>query len=285
MNGAGPRVLSTVMEIETHERGTLFSARGARFAVDLDPFLNTDLFRMTGPVFSPHPHAGFSAVTYLFDDSTTRFHNRDSLGDKSLIEPGGVHWTVAGSGIVHDEVVEEVGRLGHGAQIFVRLPETDEQNDPYGMHFTPQELPSGELAEGVRVRVVAGEAFGLRSPVREAAGSHVYDLILAPGARVEIPVDPEFRGFVMTVEGDGRIATPASRGELGPAGLAVFEPGTGAVELAAGERGAQFLFGAGRPLRTPAYMYGGFCLSSRTRVTEAVERYQSGEMHGLLTAP
>ncbi|MFE1985854.1 pirin family protein [Streptomyces mirabilis] len=280
-----PRALSTVMELDTHERGTLFSARGARFAVDLDPFLNTDLFRMTGPVFAPHPHAGFSAVTYLFDDSTTRFHNRDSLGDKSMIEPGGVHWTVAGSGIVHDEVVEEVGRLGHGAQIFVRLPETDEQNDPYGMHFTPQELPSDELADGVRVRVVAGEAFGLRSPVREAAGSHVYDLMLGPGARVEIPVDPEFRGFVMTVEGDGRIATPASRGELGPAGLAVFEPGTGAVELAAGEQGGQFLFGAGRPLRTPTYMYGGFCLSSRTRVTEAVERYQSGEMHGLLTAP
>ncbi|MEW1722883.1 pirin family protein [Streptomyces sp. NPDC093109] len=280
-----PRVLSTVTEIDTHERGTLFSARGARFSVDLDPFLNTDLFRMTGPVFAPHPHAGFSAVTYLFDDSTTRFHNRDSLGDTSMIEPGGVHWTVAGSGIVHDEVVEEIGRLGHGAQIFVRLPEAVEQDDPYGMHFTPGELPSDELAEGVRVRVVAGEAFGLRSPVREAAGSHVYDLTLGPGARVAIPVDPGFRGFVMTVGGEGRIATPGSRGELGPVGLAVFEPGDGDVELTAGERGAQFLFGAGRPLRTPAYMYGGFCLSSRTRVTEAVERYHSGAMHGLLTAP
>ncbi|MFI8949662.1 pirin family protein [Streptomyces sp. NPDC053750] len=53
------------------------------------------------------PHAGFSAATYMFDDSSTRLHNRDSLGDTSLIEPGGLHWTVAGSGIVHDEVVEE----------------------------------------------------------------------------------------------------------------------------------------------------------------------------------
>ncbi|MFJ8924282.1 pirin family protein [Streptomyces sp. NPDC102415] len=280
-----PRVLSIVMEIETHERGTLFSARGARFAVDLDPFLNIDLFRMTGPVFEPHPHAGFSAVTYLFDDSTTRFRNRDSLGDKSMIDPGGLHWTVAGSGIVHDEVVEEVGRLGHGAQIFVRLPEAVERDDPYGMHFTPQELPTDNPAEGVTLRVVAGEAFGLRSPVREAAASHVYDLVLAPGARLEIPVEAAFRGFVMTVEGNGRIATAGGRGQLGPAGLAVFEQGTGAVELEAGERGAQFLFGAGRPLRTPAYMYGGFCLSNRQHVAEAVEHYQSGAMHGLLTAP
>jgi hypothetical protein len=32
-------------------------------------------------------------------------------------------------------------------------------------------------------------------------------------------------------------------------------------------------------------MHGGFCLSSRDRVADAVERYQSGAMHGLLTAP
>ncbi|MDH6590034.1 redox-sensitive bicupin YhaK (pirin superfamily) [Streptomyces sp. SAI-133] len=279
------RTLSTVMELDNHEAGERFSARGARFAVDLDPFLNIDLFRMTGPVFAPHPHAGFSAVTYMFDDSTTRFHNRDSLGDRSMIEPGGLHWTVAGSGIVHDEVVEETGRLGHGAQIFVRLPQADETADPYGMHFTPAELPSGELAEGVWLRVVAGEAFGMHSGVREAARAHVYDLDLRPGARVEIPVDPGFRGFVMTVEGTGRVATPTSRGALGPAGLAVFEQGQGAIELEAGERGARLLFGAGRPLLTPAYMYGGFCLSSREQVTEAVDRYRSGAMHGLLVPP
>ncbi|MGW1027929.1 pirin family protein [Streptomyces sp. NPDC002577] len=281
----GPRVLSTVTDIDTHKIGTQFSARGSRFAVDLDPFLNMDLFEITGPTFAPHPHAGFSAATYMFDDSVTRLHNRDSLGDKSLIEPGGLHWTVAASGIVHDEVVEETGRLGHGVQIFVRLPESAEENDPYGMHFTPGDLPSGELSEGVTMRVVAGEAFGMRSPVREAAESHVYDLLLGPGARVEIPVDPDFRGFLMTVRGNGRIATPTSRGDIGPVGLAVFEQGEGAVEVEAGEQGAQFLFGAGRPLRTPAYMYGGFCMSSQPRVVDAVERYQSGAMHGLLTAP
>ena len=281
----GPRTLSTVLELDTHRHGTVFSARGARMTVDLDPFLNIDLFAMTGPVFSPHPHAGFSAVTYLFDDSTTRFHNRDSLGDRSMIEPGGLHWTVSGSGIVHDEVVEQTGRLGHGAQIFVRLPAHAENADPYGMHFSAADLPDAEPAEGARMRVVAGQAFGMSSPVREAAGSHVYDLFLEPGAHVEIPVDPEHRGFVMTVEGDGRVTTEDGRGVLGPAGLAVFEPGEGAVALEAGEQGAQFLVGAGRPLRTPAYMHGGFCLSSRERVVEAVERYNSGEMHGLLTAP
>ncbi|MET9387697.1 pirin-like C-terminal cupin domain-containing protein [Streptomyces sp. NPDC002928] len=67
--------------------------------------------------------------------------------------------------------------------------------------------------------------------------------------------------------------------------MATFEQGEGAVELRAGEHGGQFLLGVGRPLRTPAYLYGGFCFSDRARVTNAVDRYHSGHMHGALTAP
>ncbi|AII11022.1 hypothetical protein [Rhodococcus opacus] len=53
---------------------------------------------------------------------------------------------------------------------------------------------------------------------------------------------------------------------------------------------------SGRPGRTrcqlgsammnaPAYMIGGFCLSTETRTLEAVARYRSDDMHGALTAP
>jgi redox-sensitive bicupin YhaK (pirin superfamily) len=66
------RTLSTVMELKTDRRNSTFTVRGVRFQVGLDPFLNVDLFELTGPVFAPHPHAGYSAVTYVFDDSTTR---------------------------------------------------------------------------------------------------------------------------------------------------------------------------------------------------------------------
>lgn len=279
------RRFSTVTSLQDMRQGSLFAARGARFQVDLNPFLNADLFEMTGPVFAPHPHAGFSAVTYLFEDSTTRFHNRDSLGDRSLIEPGGVHWTVAGSGIVHDEVVEEVGRIGHGAQIFVRLPAAAELDDPYGMHLTPQQLPIVELDGGGRIRVVAGELSGARSPVREAAQAHVYDVVLPAGVRTELPVHPEHRGFLMTVTGTATVATGGTVGHLGETGLAVFEVGPGAIEIEAGPRGVQLLVGAGRPIEQPAYMAGGFCLSSEDRVADAVDRYRAGAMHGLISAP
>jgi redox-sensitive bicupin YhaK (pirin superfamily) len=42
---------------------------------DLDPVIGIDQFSMRGPVFVPHPHAGFSAVTYLFEDRSRKRSN------------------------------------------------------------------------------------------------------------------------------------------------------------------------------------------------------------------
>ncbi|WP_088318155.1 pirin family protein [Kineosporia sp. R_H_3] len=72
--------------------------------VTLDPFLSITDFRMSRPTFAPHPHAGFSAVTYMFRDSAGSFRNRDSLGDVSLIGPGDLHWTQAARGMMHEEI-------------------------------------------------------------------------------------------------------------------------------------------------------------------------------------
>ena len=65
--------------------------------------MGLDHYRMSGPTFAPHPHAGFSAVSYVFEDSKGGLRNRDSLQHDLVIEPGAMVWTQAGSGVVHDE--------------------------------------------------------------------------------------------------------------------------------------------------------------------------------------
>jgi hypothetical protein len=114
--------------------------------------------------------------------------------------------------------------------------------------------------------------------VREAANAHLYDISLRPGARVELPIDPTFRDFVMTVQGEARVEIDDQVGELGPEGLELFEVGDGAVAIEAGSTSAQLFVGAGVPLRQPSYMRGGFCLSTEDRVRAAAERYRAGEM-------
>ena len=89
------RSVKATTVLRESQMGPGFSAYSLRSLSDypLDPFLNFDDFRMSVPTFPPHPHAGFSAVTYMFEDSPGAFINRDSLGDRSRIGPGALHWT------------------------------------------------------------------------------------------------------------------------------------------------------------------------------------------------
>ena len=48
--------------------------------VAASPLAVLDDFRVPGLPFSPHPHAGFAAVTYVFEDSPGDLRSRASLG-------------------------------------------------------------------------------------------------------------------------------------------------------------------------------------------------------------
>src|SRR5207253_5326412 len=91
------------------------------YQLRLDPFLGIDHFSMRVPRSPPHPHAGFCALTYVFEDSEGALVSRDSLGHTSVVHPRDLCWTTAGRGIVHEEVPES-GRVVHGLQVFVNLP-------------------------------------------------------------------------------------------------------------------------------------------------------------------
>ena len=115
---------TTIARMQRANRGSQFRAYRLHGSdpSQLDPFMGIDHAWMSAPTFPPHPHAGFSAVTYLFLDSETGIANRDSQGNSTLIEPGGLHWTAAGRGVVHEENPAVLGRTAHLLQIFVNLP-------------------------------------------------------------------------------------------------------------------------------------------------------------------
>jgi redox-sensitive bicupin YhaK (pirin superfamily) len=70
-------------------------------------------------------------VSYLFLDSETGIDNRDALGNRNLIQPGGLHWTAAGKGVVHEEVPAEQGKTVHMLQIFINLPQEHQADAPF----------------------------------------------------------------------------------------------------------------------------------------------------------
>lgn len=143
----------------------------------------------------PHPHIGLSTVSYLFGGQVT---HRDSLGVEQVIKPGEVNWMTAGKGIAHSERFEEPTTLAGGnlemIQTWVALPEKDEESDPSFTNYKPEELPVF-TDKGIWMRLIAGNAYGLRNDVRTHSPLFYVHVVLQNGSRFGLPQEHSERGM------------------------------------------------------------------------------------------
>lgn len=135
----------------------------------------------------PHPHINLATVTYLLEGELL---HRDSLGNEQIIRPGAINLMVAGRGIVHSErqreQVKAKGNRLEGLQLWLALPEADEEVEPAFHHYSSEEIPQAVI-DGVSVSVLIGEAYGLRSPVRSFAKTLYVEAILKKGQCLTLP--------------------------------------------------------------------------------------------------
>lgn len=134
----------------------------------------------------PHPHIGLSTVTYLFDGELV---HRDSLGSIQTIRPGAVNLMTAGRGIVHSERAGEdlaVESTTHALQIWIALPDEEEEREPSFTHYPPLDLPTITV-DRVDIRVIMGSAYGLTSPVTTYSPTLYAELKLPQGAQITLP--------------------------------------------------------------------------------------------------
>lgn len=193
--------MAYIASLQRANHGSHFRAFGLRGMPGMiDPFLGVDHAWMSGPTFPPHPHSGFSAVSYLFLDSETGVINRDSVGNHNLIQPGGLHWATAGSGIVHEEVPAENGKTVHSLQIFVNLPQELRNMKPFTLTLEPQDVPVVQLP-GVRVRVPAGSFRELYSPLKLPTDVTILEVSLDNHAELSLPIESGHCAFIMPIFG------------------------------------------------------------------------------------
>jgi redox-sensitive bicupin YhaK (pirin superfamily) len=257
-----------------------FASYGLRSSpsFSIDPFLVLDDFVMSEPTFPPHPHAGFSAVTYMFEDSAGAFLNRDSLGDRSRIEPGAIHWTQAARGMMHEEVPEHPGDACHGLQMFVNLRDADKHAAPVAYHVSRAEVPEVRPTPGARVRVLAGELDGVVSPLAKLLTPITFlEVHLAPDAVIELDVPRVHNAFVMTMRGRGTVADT----EAGAHEALLFAHDGDRVRIVGGVDGLQLLFAEGAPIGEPVVFGGPFVMTRPEDIHDARGRFARGEMGSL----
>lgn len=217
----------------------------------------------------PHPHIGLATVTYLFDGEIM---HRDSIGSEQPIRPAEVNWMTAGKGITHSERFEKAraeGGVMHGVQAWVGLPREDEEIEPGFAHYAGKDLPALEDG-GISLRLVAGQAFGLKAAVPTRSPLFYADAVLAAGARLALPDDHDERAvFVIsgTVEADSRTFRDGQ--------LLVFQPKVPAFVTTKSD--ARLIALGGAPIG-PRFIEWNFVSSSKDRIEQAKADWRAQRM-------
>lgn len=217
----------------------------------------------------PHPHIGLSTVSYLFGGQVT---HRDSLGVEQIIRPGEVNWMTAGSGISHSERFEDPSSLAGGLemiQTWVALPERDEEAAPSFNNYSPEELPV-YTDKGIWMRLIAGNAYGLKNDVKTNSPLFYLHVVLQKGAVFGLPQEYSERGFYI-VKGSIEISATTYI----PGQMLVFSKGVDPLIIAREDTTLMLL--GGEPLGE-RFIWWNFVSSRKERIEQAKEDWKQGRI-------
>ena len=266
-DGAGVR-LTRVLSHDLQER--------------LDPFLMLDAFGSDNPGdyiagFPNHPHRGFETVTYMI---AGRMRHKDSGGHEGLLQNGGVQWMTAGRGLTHSEMPEQEEGVMEGFQLWLNLPAKNKLCEPWYRDIQSEDIPEVTTAEGVLVRVIAGQSHGTEGAMQREHTEPLYLDLHFPDTdgmvfEQSLPATHNafvyvYRGELGVVQGDQAIHVPIKR-------MAVLtNSGDGLVLRAQANTRAIVI--AGKPLREPIAQYGPFVMNTREELVQAVDDFRAGLM-------
>jgi len=250
----------------------LLPAAGSRM---VGPFIFLDhmgpavMERGAGMDVRPHPHIALATVTYLFEGEII---HRDTLGSERAIHAGDVNWMLAGRGIAHSERSSPEERVRgvrlHGIQSWVALPKAHEEDAPVFVHHPARTLPK-VARDGAELTVIAGTAYGARSPVGVLSPTLYVEARLEAGAGLVVDEGHPQRA-VHVAEGAVRIGER----RIGTGVMAVLQPGA-EVTIEAEEASRLMLVG-GAPLDGDRHIWWNFVSSSKERIERAKDDWRHG---------
>jgi redox-sensitive bicupin YhaK (pirin superfamily) len=241
----------------------------------LDPFLMLDEFGSDRPQdyisgFPEHPHRGFQTVTYML---AGKMEHRDSVGNRGIIESGGIQWMNAGRGIIHSEMPMQTEGLIRGFQLWVNLPAKDKMSEPSYQDIPASQVPVVNMENGTQVKILSGKFNQVKGPVCGQSMDLLFlDVQIAAEQSLNIAISTGHAAFIYCYEGSLIIQGEALiKGEL-----AVLSKGD-CLDVV-GKEASSFIIVAGQAINEPIVQHGPFVMNSESEIRQAVHDFQTGRL-------
>ncbi len=228
----------------------------------------------------PHPHRGFSPVTFIFQGGV---HHRDSRGNDSVIYAGGAQWMNAGMGIIHSERpphdIHEIGGRQEIIQLWINTPAKNKMDPPAYFPLSAEEAPKVTSPDGlVTGKVFSGEVLNVKGPIPSQAVVNAATFELKKNGTISIPIPPSHNAFIYLLDGQLKVD---GFGLVDALHIVHFKNDGEGIAFTAVED-TRILFLTGEPLNEEVVSYGPFVMNNQTQIMEAMRDYQMGKMGVLI---
>ncbi len=228
----------------------------------------------------PHPHRGFSPVTFIFQGGV---HHRDSRGHDSTVYAGGAQWMNAGMGIIHSERppddIHEIGGRQEIIQLWINAPAKDKMAQPSYFPIKAEDVPSKVSEDGkVKANIFSGNLLGVTGPVPSQSEVNTATLYFRQGGEISIPLPSDHNAMIYLLDGELKVDGFGLVEELH---LVHFKNDGEGISLEA-VKDTRVLLLSGKPLDEKIVSYGPFVMNTQTQIMEAMRDYQMGKMGVLI---
>ncbi len=254
----------------------------------VDPFLLLHHADIKAPMhiepdnagIGPHPHRGFSPVTFIFKGGV---HHRDSRGNDSTIYAGGAQWMNAGMGILHSERpphdIHEIGGRQEIIQLWINTPAAHKFDQPAYFPLSAEDAPTYEGDdEKVKVRIFSGELLGVKGPIPSHTDVNTATIEFKKGGKISVELPTSHNALLYLL--DGKL-TLEGFGLVDGLNAIVFKKDGDGITIEALED-TRVLLLSGEPLNEEVVSYGPFIMNTQTQIMEAMRDYQMGKMGVLI---
>lgn len=251
----------------------------------LDPFLLIHHWESTLPGgqsqndvgVGPHPHRGFSPVTFVFKGDV---EHRDSLGKQATVSAGGTQWMFAGQGITHSErqskTMAENGGEVEFIQFWVNAPADKKMEAPFYLPISQNETPKYSTT-GVSIGVVAGELFGIKGIAPTFSPQNLYRGEMEKDASFSFPIPAHYNTLIYLLDGELTINKQLVKQK----DMVVFQNEGTEIDLLA-NKNTRFILLSGAPLNEPMVSQGPFVMNTESEILTAYGDARMGKMGVLI---